>query len=115
MKINLLLLIFLLGSSAIVFADTNGIWHNSEDVKSGIFAANEGYGDFKFYSNLEIGNVAANKNLIVNGKIGIGTEDITPQAIVHIKSDYASLFVDSNLNSQSSWVSLLENGVKNGQ
>jgi len=33
---------------SLVWADTNGIWHNTEDIKPGIFAVDEGYGNFVF-------------------------------------------------------------------
>jgi len=49
--------IFLFG---LVWADSNGIWHSAEDIKSGTFAVDEGYGDFVF-ENLIVNSLTVDK------------------------------------------------------
>lgn len=40
----------------IVFADTNGVWHNSEDVRSGTFGTDEADGEYVFENPVEFNN-----------------------------------------------------------
>jgi len=55
----LFITIILLGG--LIWADTNGVWHNAEDIKAGVFGDDEENGDFIFNNNLII-----NQNLKVN-------------------------------------------------
>jgi len=62
-----LLLTFLLCIS-FVNADSNGIWTNAEDIKSGTFSSDEGNGDFTFPEKLKINNdLITEKSIIING------------------------------------------------
>lgn len=62
----IILLILVLGG--FIWADTNGIWHRAEDVRAGIFGADEGSGDFTFPNNvLVIQNLNTNNSLCIKG------------------------------------------------
>ena len=58
-NIILLTLIFAVG---FVWADTNGIWTQAEDVRAGVFGGDEGGGDYIFPNNLLI-----EEDLVVGG------------------------------------------------
>lgn len=58
-----------------VWADTNGVWSNAEDVKPGTFGTDEEAGDYEFPRNVTIqgetnaeGSLNANNELCVDGE-----------------------------------------------
>jgi len=65
-----LLFIFLV--SGLVFADTNGVWHKAQDVRSGTFGSDEAAGSFSFMSNVGIGTTTPTQKLeIISGNIAM--------------------------------------------
>ena len=67
---NIFILLILLTGS-IVWADSNGVWTRAQDVRAGVFGADEGGGDFGFGANVNINN-----NLVVGGD-GLIRNDLT--------------------------------------
>ena len=55
-KITIFTVIFCSFSLANVFADTNGIWTNAEDIVAGTFGSDEGEGIYQFPSNIIVSN-----------------------------------------------------------
>ncbi|MCA9459190.1 MAG: hypothetical protein KC550_01435 [Nanoarchaeota archaeon] len=51
-----ILIIFVLFTGSIVWADSNGVWLKAEDVRAGELGADEGGGDFGFGANVRISN-----------------------------------------------------------
>jgi hypothetical protein len=49
-----IVLICLLLVGGFVWADTNGVWHRAEDVRPGVFGADEEDGDYVFEDDLVI-------------------------------------------------------------
>ena len=65
-----ILILFLVIAGGFVWADTNGIWLRAEDVRPGIFGADEMPGDFTFQSNVILQeDVKVLNNIEVEGSI----------------------------------------------
>jgi hypothetical protein len=68
-------------SFGLVFADTNGVWHNAKDVRSGVFANDETAGSFTFINNtLFITNMSSGSPALnidkVNASYGLYIENL---------------------------------------
>lgn len=71
-KTHIMILVFCLFSIHSVFADTNGIWTQANDIKAGTFGSDEGGGVYQFPSNVIVSNEVISSgvntsNLQVNG------------------------------------------------
>ena len=112
---------FLLLLGGVVFADTNGIWHLAEDVRGGVFGADEGYPNYIFPRNLTVnrtldvggnfevtgdtefgGTMEVSNNAYFGNRVGIGTT--TPRAELEINGRW---FVTSHGTTPSSGVGLI--------
>lgn len=58
-----ILILTVLFAGGMIWADTNGIWHEAEDVLAGTFGGDENGGDYAFPNNLNVTN-----KLKVDGK-----------------------------------------------
>ncbi len=102
------------------FADSNGIWHKAEDVRSGTFALDEDQGNFKFPQNLEINNnLSIGSNLFVSGNpiynsyiignFGIGTS--SPSNKLSVQTYTGNSIIGISSNSQYSAIDFYNNAI----
>lgn len=63
--------VLLLGLGGFIWADTNGIWHNAEDVKPGVFGDDEEPGQYVFQNNVSI-----ESNLCLDGECYENWQDV---------------------------------------
>ncbi len=102
------------------FADSNGIWHKAEDIRSGEFALDEDGGNFKFPRNLEINNnlsIASNlfisgnpsHNSYIIGNLGIGTSN--PNNKLSVQTNTGNSIIGISSNSQYSAIDFYNNAI----
>lgn len=93
------------------YADTNGIWVEAKDIRSGTFGSDEGGGNFVFPNNLQVGTLFQTNQARVSGNLGVGIS--TPQDRLHVyDSSDVSIIVDTQSSSAASYLSLRQGGSK---
>lgn len=84
MKLNLktniafsIIILSLIGMITAIYADSNGVWHASEDIKPGIFGGDEGIDtDYQFINKVNFNNLTTfNKNLIFERIVDIDNQN----------------------------------------
>ncbi len=107
MNILFHILAILILSIIVVNAETNGIWHNAEDIRPGEFASDEGGGDFRFPQNVDINNnLGVGTNSIISGNpaqnsyiIGnFGVGDTTPLNQLSVESTAGNVVIGITSN-----------------
>jgi len=89
----------------LVWADSNGVWHDAKDVRGGTFGSDEqpNTNSFSFMNPVTFNDVlTANFNAIFNGNVGIGTATPTTKldvmgdvkAKVYYDKDNSAYYVD---------------------
>ena len=63
-----LILVF---SSSLVFAESNGVWHDAADVRGGVFGSDEGTQEFYFLNRVGINTQTPAYDLSINGESSI--------------------------------------------
>jgi hypothetical protein len=108
----ILLIIF---SISFVNADTNGVWHKTSDIRSGIFGSDEdGNSSWQFTGPVKINPLANPQTYalsIINGNLGVGTENPRNQIQVIGSINSTDIYSTNNIYSNNNILATKRVGI----